>query len=191
MTRRLHPFAIAWIVVAGGLGLATLWYPQVGDQLALAPSRVWQHGEVWRLVTWAFAWPRIAELAVCAVGVAQNGSKLADKIGAARMLALVLAAAVAGGVAMCLLGLVWSRAWHLELLGNYSSLWVVSIAAMRMFPTERYVPRGFPGAELEARHVVWLAIGTAVLLGLALGITRYLPTLVAVGVAVIFPLPAP
>lgn len=144
--------------------------------LALVPDRVW-HGELWRLVTWAFTVPGPEALVATAVVLYWFGGELAARWREPGLRRFVAAIVAVTGVGTLALTAMIPAAHHLPYLGSWALCDALVIAWALEFPDRRLRVYGV----LSIGGPV-LAYGTAGLTALAavyFGPVAVLPELLA------------
>lgn len=143
---------------------------------ALAPERIW-HGEVWRLVTWAFVQVGPVGLVITCLTIYKFGGELAPRWGDRRLRRFALQIIVAGGAAAALGGLISDDAWDLHRVGGWAVSDALCIAWARQYPRAMLQLYGL--ISLSGRQLVGFTIGVTVLYAIATSPFYMTPELVA------------
>jgi membrane associated rhomboid family serine protease len=158
--------------------------------VGLAPGAVWQ-GQLWRLLTWTFFDPGLNPLSLLfwAMMLLFFGRDLCDAWGWRRFTAVYLGIGAAAGILTCLMAV----AWRSLLLADYMDSWPVVnalvIAWALLFPTRQIMFNLV--IPVSGKALIWISVGFTVFFALLYGIDRFVPHLLALGVAAAYMRGAP
>jgi membrane associated rhomboid family serine protease len=135
------------------------------------------HGQIWRLVTYAFFETEVWSLLFSCLMLYWFGGDLLGVWGSRRFVAIYLALAIASALVTCLAGRVWAAPSQVV----YSGAAVVTdglvVAWGLKFPARQMRLYGL--VRLTGRLLVLVAVGLTILLGLFHGLAGVVPNLAA------------
>jgi len=171
------------LIVFAVVGSALLAFGQrmgagVAGLAALVPSIV-LHGQVWRLLTWAFFEFDGQNLVFASLMLGVFGRDLAAMWGGRRYLMVCAGIAFGAGLATTILGLVWREVSFTQ----YLSLWPLTdaliIAWSLLFPTRTILFMFVLPAA--GRNLAYLSVGVTVIFSLMYGLSYFVPHFLAMG----------
>jgi len=151
----------------------------------LRPDLVW-HGQVWRLLTWAFFEFSLAPLGLvfaCAC-LFSFGRELCYRWGAAWLLWSYAAVTVLTGLVTCLVGFLWPSV----MINAYFTAWATidaMIIAWAIAVPHAQMVFNFV-LPLRGRQIIYVTIGITVLAGLFAGLHQVVPHLVAIAATMFY-----
>lgn len=174
-----------WLVLTLGASLLSMmtagW---LADWTALSPDRV-LHGEVWRLVTWAFVETAPMSLIFTCISIFKFGGDLAPRWGDRRLRRFMLEIIVGAAVVTTLLALVAPGTMHLSRSAGWAIGDVLCIAWARQYPTATI--RVYGMLELGGTRLIAVTVGATVIFAIAYGPFAMAPELFACFAAAYYP----
>jgi membrane associated rhomboid family serine protease len=174
-----------WLVLTLGASLLSMmtsgW---LAHWTALSPDRV-LHGQVWRLVTWAFVETAPMSLIFTCVAIFKFGGELAPRWGDRRLRRFMLEIIIAAAVITTLLALVVPKTLYLSRSAGWAIGDVLCIAWARQYPTA--IVRVYGMLELGGKRLIAVTVGATVIFAIASGPFVMAPELFACLVAVYYP----
>jgi membrane associated rhomboid family serine protease len=150
----------------------------------LSPDRV-LHGEVWRLVTWAFVEVAPMSLIFTCVAIFKFGGELAVRWGDRRLRRFMLEIIVGAAVITTLLAFVAPGTMHLSRSAGWAIGDALCIAWARQYPTA--IIRVYGMLELSGKRLIAITVGSTVLFAIAYGPFVWAPELIACFAAMYYP----
>lgn len=168
---------IVSIICAVDQGFVMKW-------LSLVPDRVFQHGEVWRLVTWALIVRAPITLIVVAYAIYRFGGELAAQWGPARLRRFVVQLLILSAAATC--ALAWLTGDHGAHTCSSLTMFSLLVAWARQFPEREVVLYGV--VHVRGRQIMKYAGLVVLLCAIYYGPYAFAPELAGVGLALIWPI---
>jgi membrane associated rhomboid family serine protease len=173
-----------WLVVVIAASIvSTLDGGWLASVAALEPAKIWR-GQLWRLVTWPLIEQGPLALVFACVAIFKLAGDLAIRWGERRLRRFVLQIIVGAAVVTTLLATLTGMS-YLRRLGGWAISEALLIAWARQFPNEVLVVYGL--LKLSGRELVWLTVGTAVLLAIFISPIVMAPELTACVAAAAYP----
>ncbi len=152
--------------------------------VALEPDRIW-HGQVWRLVTWAFVEVGPWSLVLTLASIYRFAGELAPRWGDRRLRRFVLEIVLAAAVISSLLALVSDHVWNMRRCGGWAISDAILIAWARQYPNATIRVYGF--LEIGGQRLIAVTVGITVLLAISSSPLLFVPELVACLGAAFYP----
>ena len=174
-----------WLLITLGASLVSMlsggW---LASWTALWPDRV-LHGQLWRLVTWAFIEAHPMELVLTCVAIYKFGGELAVRWGDRRLRRFMLEIILAAATITTLLALVAPERMQFARSAGWAIGDVLCIAWARQYPTA--IVQVYGMLALSGKRLIAITVGVTVIYAFALGPFVMAPELVACFAAVYYP----
>ncbi|HEY1547676.1 MAG TPA: DUF1751 domain-containing protein [Kofleriaceae bacterium] len=176
----------AWIATTVVLSIVASVDSHVASALALVPPKIW-HGELWRLVTWAFVERSVSSALIKAYIIYQFAGVLVATWSSRKLTTFVVVIAALSAIATCVIALVLPSVAAVDRLGGWTVTALLLTAVSRQSPERELVWFGGP-FRLKGKHGILLVAGLTLLLVVLAGPLAMIPELAACGLAAIFPI---
>lgn len=168
------------LVLLFGLSLPAAFITRHGRSLfelgALLPDRVW-HGEVWRLLTWAFLQPSPLGLIFTALMFWWFGRPLVTEWDDDEVVRVFSGVLLAAGLLTCAIALVDPSVRMAPYLGSYALTAALVVAWGLTFPFQ--IVRIYFVLPIRGYWLAWGSVAVSVVFAIYSGWTRYVPELAA------------
>ncbi len=174
-----------WLLLTLGASLLSMFTAGwIAYWAMLSPDRV-LHGQVWRLVTWAFVEVSPTSLIFTCVAIYKFGGELAVRWGDRRLRRFVLEIVVAAAVVTTLVALIAPQTMYLSRTAGWVIGDVLCIAWARQYPTAIVQVYGL--LALSGKRLIAVTIGATVIFAIANGPLVMVPELFACFATLYYP----